>query len=166
MKADPETLAESARQQITPFTRLSDAEATRPCIDGMKPSAQDLAEMQARPDWPAFVQAVRRFQELQRNGAYQIVFFLNLIPPVCPDGDYFYDGRSIEHDFFVRLFSEGGPIVSAYPALLRTRPSEMPLVEAHAIGNANQLKAETLFEFLRGTGTVRLPTTSDIATRP
>ena len=151
MKADPETLAESSRQQITPFTRLSDTEAARPCVDGMKPSAQDLAEMQARPDWPAFVDAVRGFQDVNRRGAYRVIFFLNLIPPVCPDGDFFYDAKSIEHDYFVSLFSEGTPTVSAYPAFLKVRPSEMPLAEAHAIGNANQFKAEVLFEFLRKT---------------
>ena len=151
MKADPETLAESSRQQITPFTRLSDTEAARPCVDGMKPSALDLAEMQARPDWPAFVDAVRSFQDLHRRGAYQVAFFLNLIPPVCPDGDFFYDGKSIEHDHFVQLFANGTPVVSAYPAFLHVKPSEMPLAEAHAIGNANQFKADVLFEFLRKT---------------
>ena len=151
MKADPATIAESSRQQITAFTRLSNADAARPCVDGMKPSAKDLAEMQARPDWPAFVEAVRGFQDLHRRGAFQVAFFLNLIPPVCPDGDFFYDGKSIEHDYFVGLFGTGTPAVSAYPAFMHLKPSEMPLAEAHAIGNANQLKAEVLFEYLKQT---------------
>ena len=48
------------------------------------------------------------------------MFFLNLVPPVCPDGDFFYDGKSIEHEYFARLFSEAGtPTVSAYPAFLQ-----------------------------------------------
>lgn len=148
LKADPETLAESSRQQITSFTRLGDAGAARPCIDGMKPSAADLAEMQARPDWPAFVAAVRGFQDLNRRGAYQVLFFLNVVPPVCPDGDFFYDAKAIEHAAFMKIFSEGTPVVSAYPAFLHVKPSEMPLAEAHAIGNANQLKAETLAQYL------------------
>lgn len=152
MQASTETLAESARQQITPFTRFTDAEvAARPCPDGMKPSAEDLAEIQARPDWPSFVEAVREFQELNRQGAYQVMFFLNLIPPICPDGDFFYDGKAIEHDYFLQLFSAATPAVSAYPAFMRVKPSEMPLAEAHAIGNANQLKAEVLFEHLKQT---------------
>ncbi|MDP3716177.1 MAG: GDSL-type esterase/lipase family protein [Acidobacteriota bacterium] len=152
MQASTERLAESARQQITPFTRFTDAEvAARPCPDGMKPSAEDLAEIQARPDWPSFVEAVREFQELNRQGAYKVMFFLNLIPPVCPDGDFFYDGKAIEHDYFLQLFSVGTPAVSAYPAFMRVKPSEMPLAEAHAIGNANQLKAEVLFEHLKQT---------------
>jgi len=150
LQTNPDTLADSDRQQIGPFTRLSDAEvAARPCLEGMTPSAEDLAEMQARPDWPAFIDAVRGFQELNRRGAYKVVFFLNLVPPVCPGSDSFYDAKSIEHDYFVQLFSDGAPTVSAYPAFLHTLPSEMPLAEAHAIGNANQLKAEVLFNYLR-----------------
>ena len=103
-------------------------------------------------DWPAFVEAVSAFQALDRAREYRIVFFLNLVPPVCPDGDFFYDGKSIEHEYFLKLFSAAGtPTVSAYPAFLRVRPSQMPRAEAHAIGNANQLKAETLFAYLRAT---------------
>ena len=152
MHANTDTLAESARQQITPFTRFTDAEvAARPCMEGMKPSAKDLAEIQARSDWPPFVDAVRGFQDLNRQGAYKVMFFLNLIPPVCPDGDFFYDGKSIEHEYFVQLFGNGTPAVSAYPAFLYVKPSEMPLAEAHAIGNANQLKAETLANYLTST---------------
>lgn len=152
MQASTETLAESARQQITPFTRFTAAEvAAHSCPDGMKPSAEDLAEIQARPDWPSFVEAVRGFQGLNRQGAYKVMFFLNLIPPICPDGDFFYDGKAIEHDYFLQLFSAGTPAVSAYPAFMRVKPSEMPLAEAHAIGNANQLKAEVLLEHLKQT---------------
>ncbi len=149
MQASTGTLAESARQQVTPFSRFGEADlAAHACPDGMKPSAKDLAEIQARPDWAEFVAAVRGFQDLNRQGAYKVMFFLNLIPPVCPDGDFFYDGKSIEHEYFVNLFSQGTPTVSAYPAFLRVKPSEMPLAEAHAIGNANQLKAETLAAYL------------------
>ena len=120
-------------------------------MEGMKPSAKDLAEIQARPDWPPFVGAVRGFQDLNRQGAYRVMFFLNLIPPVCPDGDFFYDGKSIEHEYFVQLFGNGTPALRAYPAFLHVKPSEMPRAEAHAIGNANQLKAEVLFDHLQRT---------------
>ena len=155
---------EAAREQaLTPFDRFSDAQvAAQPCVGGMPPSAKDLAELQAQPDWPAFVDAVKAFQALERERKYRVVFFLNLVPPICPDGDFFYDGKSIEHEYFVRLFSEGGtPTVSAYPAFLHVRPSQMPRAEAHAIGNANQLKAETLFEYLRGRLSAELPARAD-----
>ena len=95
------------------------------------------------------MEAVRGFQDLNRQGAYKVMFFLNLIPPVCPDGDFFYDGKSIEHEYFLQLFSNGTPAISAYPAFMHVKPSEMPLAEAHAIGNANQLKAEVLFDYLK-----------------
>jgi len=143
---------EAAREQaITPFDRFSEAEAAAlKCAGGMPPSAKDLAELQSQPDWPAFVESVRGFQAVDRTREYRIVFFLNLVPPVCPDGDFFYDGKSIEHEYFLKLFSAAGtPTVSVYPAFLRVRPSQMPRAEAHAIGNANQLKAETLFAYLR-----------------
>jgi hypothetical protein len=93
---------EAAREQaITPFDRFSEAEtAALKCVGGMPPSAKDLAELQSQPDWPAFVEAVRAFQALDRAREYRIVFFLNLVPPVCPDGDFFYDGKSIEHEYF------------------------------------------------------------------
>jgi len=142
---------EAAQQQsITPFDRLTDQEvAANLCPNGMKPGAKDLAELQARPDFPAFVDAVRGLQALGRE-RYRLVFFLNYIPRQCPDGDFFYDAMALEHDFLVRLFSDGGTsTVSAYPHFLRVRPSQMPLAEAHAIGNSNQLKAEILFDYLR-----------------
>lgn len=154
------TEVEAAQQQaITPFDRFSESDAAAlRCVGGMPPSAKDLAELQAQPDWPAFVNAVRAFQDLDRKRVYPIMFFLNLVPPVCPDGDFFYDGKSIEHEYFVKLFSESGtPTVSAYPAFLRVRPSQMPRAEAHAIGNANQLKADTLFESLQGRLAAELP---------
>ena len=154
------TEVEAAQQQaITPFDRFSESDvAALRCVGGMPPSAKDLAELQAQPDWPAFVDAVRAFQELERRRNYRIMFFLNLVPPVCPDGDYFYDGKSIEHEYFVTLFSENGtPTVSAYPAFLRVRPTQMPRAEAHSIGNANQLKAETLFAYLQGHLAAELP---------
>lgn len=151
---------EAAQQQsITPFDRFTDAQlAANNCVGGMPPSAKDLVELQSQPDWPGFLDAVRDFQAIDRNRQHRLVFFLNLVPPICPDGDYFYDGKAIEHDYFVKLFSETGtPTVSAYPAFLRVRPSQMPRAEAHAIGNANQLKAETLFAFLRDRLAAELP---------
>ncbi len=98
---------EAAREQeITPFDRFSDAEvAARPCVGGMPPSAKDLAELQAQPDWPAFVDAVKAFQDVAVLAKYRVMFFFNLVPPVCPDGDYFYDGKWIETEYFVGLFS-------------------------------------------------------------
>ena len=45
-----------------------------------------------------------------------------------------------------------------YDAFRRVRPSQMPDAGGHAIGNANVVKAEALFAFLRD---VLLPQTTD-----
>ena len=88
------------------------------------------------------------------------MFFLNLVPPVCPDGDCFYDGKSIEHEYLPELLfrRRHADRVRTIRAFLHVRPSQMPRAEAHAIGNANQLKAETLFDYLRDTLPAELPT--------
>ena len=49
--------------------------------------------------------------------------------------------------YFVRTNS--APAVSVFDAFLHRRPSEMPQAIAHAIGNANMTKAETLFTYLK-----------------
>ena len=78
------------------------------------------------------------------------MFFVNNVPPVCPDGDVFYDGGSKAIDeLYLRVMGDGTPAVSCYDAFLHMRPSQMPNARAHAIGNANVVKAEVLFDFLR-----------------
>jgi hypothetical protein len=102
------------------------------------------------PGFPAWLSAVKAFQRLNRDGTYRVVFFLNDVPPVCPDGDVFYDGGSNTIDqFYMRILSNGTPAVSSFEEFLHMRPSQMPNATAHAIGNANDVKAQVLFEFLR-----------------
>ena len=143
-------IAASDQQQLRPFTRLTPTQAAAQlCLEGMREKDDNLEEMQAQPGWPAFVEAVRAFQQLHKSGQYKIVFFLNLVPPFCPGDDFFYDARPREHEFFYKLFSDGVPTVSAYREFLLVKPSEMPQAEAHAIGNSNLLKAEILLKGLR-----------------
>ena len=62
----------------------------------------------------------------------------------------FYDGGSSDIDaFYLRMLGDGTPAVSCYDAFLHMRPSQMPNARAHAIGNANVVKADVLFEYLR-----------------
>ena len=81
--------------------------------------------------------AVRGFQRLNAAGTYRVLFFLNDVPPVCPDGDVFYDGgsRTID-DFYLRVMSAGTPArehlrrVSPRPAVAdaeRQRPLDRQL---------------------------------------
>jgi len=138
-------------QQLTPFDRLSDDEVGRVnCVFGMKPNAGLIPAMEHGAGYSGWVNAVRAFQQLNRTGQYRILFFVNDVPPICPDGDVFYDGGSSAIDaFYLRMLGDGTPAVSSYAAFLHVRPSQMPNASAHAIGNANVVKADVLFEYLR-----------------
>ena len=138
-------------QQLTPFDRLSDEEVGRvDCVYGMKPDAGLIPAMERSAGFPAWLNAVRAFQQLTRSAQDQIIFFINDVPPICPDGDVFYDGGSSTIDaFYLRILGDGVPAVSSYDAFLHVRPSQMPNATAHPIGNANVVKADVLFEFLR-----------------
>src|SRR5262249_21324089 len=148
--ADATTLEE---QQLTPFERRSDEWVRLAnCVYGMKPNPEIVPALQRDPGYGAWMDAVRGFQRLNRDGAYRIVFFLNVAPPVCPDGgsDMFYaGGTSALNAFYLSMMDGGTPAVSTYEAFLHVRPSQMPHASAHAIGNTNSLKAEVLLDYLR-----------------
>jgi lysophospholipase L1-like esterase len=138
-------------QQLTRFNRLTDDEVGRVnCVFGMKPNADLIPAMEKGPGYADWLQAVRAFQQLNRSKRYRIVFFVNDVPPICPDGDVFYDGGSSAIDaFYLRILGDGTPAVSCYNAFLHVHPSQMPNATAHAVGNANVVKADVLFEYLQ-----------------
>ena len=140
-----------ARQRLTPFDRLTDDEVRQVnCVYGMKPNPATVPAMEQDPEYPRWVEAVRGFQRLHREGRYRIVFFLNDAPPVCPDSDVFYDGGSKAIDaLYLRVMGDGTPAATSYDAFLHVRPSQMPNATGHPVGNANVVKAEALFDFLR-----------------
>jgi len=144
-------IADMREQQITPYDRLTDEQVAHDsCVDGQTPNPALLEDMQKERTWPFWLRAVRRLQDLNRRAEYRIVFFLNEIPPVCPDGEIFYDGGSSqENEFLLRIMGDGTPALSVHDAFLHRRPSQMPNATAHAIGNSNLTKAEALFEYLR-----------------
>jgi hypothetical protein len=146
--ADASTLPQQA---LTPVERLTDAQVRDiNCIYGMKPNPTLIPAIEHAPGFARWLAAVRGLQRLNATGTYRIVFFLNDVPPVCPDGDVFYDGgtKAID-DFYLRIMSEGTLAVSCYDAFLHRRPSQMPNAAGHSIGNANAVKADVLFEFVR-----------------
>jgi hypothetical protein len=147
----PGTIADAPEQQFTAFDRLTDDQMRAVnCVYGEKRNPDNLPSMQRDSGWAAFVGSIRRLQALHASDAYRLVFFLNLVPPACPDGDVFYDGGSAEENrFFMELFGKNVPTVSSYDGFLHVRPSQMPQVSGHALGNANLIKAETLFGFLQ-----------------
>jgi hypothetical protein len=140
------------QQALTPYDRVSDAEADLPCQSGAGPSDMAaVAGMVSRePGYGAWRDAVNGFGRLNAAGQYRVVFYLNQIPLRCPSRDTFYDGGTrAENAFYMDVFSQAGPTVSCYDAFLHTRPSQMPNADEHAIGNANAVKADVLFTFLR-----------------
>jgi hypothetical protein len=149
-----EDVADATRlpqQQLTQTDRLDDEQVRAvTCAFGMKPNPELVPALQRDPGFARWVEAVRGFQQLHRDGRFRIVFFANDVPPTCPDGDVFYDGGSSAIDrLYVGILGEGTPVVSTYDEFLHRRPSQMPAANAHAIGNSNAVKADVLFVFLR-----------------
>ena len=143
-------VANLKQQALTEYARLTDDQVINPCPLGQKPNPADLDALKRDPGFPAWLHAVRELQRLHAEGAYRILFFLNVMPLVCPDGEHFYDGGvAQENELFLHVMGEGTPAVSVYDAFLHRLPSEMPMAVAHAIGNANMTKAEVLFAYLR-----------------
>jgi hypothetical protein len=138
-------------QRLTPYDRLSVEEvAARRCVDGERPDPAALAEMQQEAGWPAWVEAVRGFQRLHEQGRYRVLFFLNVIPPICDDHDFFHPGGTREvNELYLSVMRGVTPALSTFDTFLRRMPSQMPAARGHAIGNSNMAKAEILFEFLR-----------------
>jgi hypothetical protein len=102
------------------------------------------------PQMTAWLEAVKGFQDLARSGTYRIAFFVNMAPEVCQASDRFFDGGSLPvSDVISEVLGQDVPVTSSVRAFLPTRPSQMPGASGHSIGNANRLKADVLFEFLR-----------------
>ena len=139
------------QQALTPYDTLTDEQVRSVnCVFGMKPNPATIPRMQREPGYQAWLDAVKGFQDVNATGRYRVVFFLNDVPPICQEEDVFYDGGSRAIDeLYRRVTGNGTPVVSSYDAFLHVRPSQMPNARAHAIGNANRVKAEVLFEFLR-----------------
>jgi hypothetical protein len=136
------------QQRLSPYDWLSDDEvAAYRCPEGMKPDHAVVDAVQRQTGFRDWLEAVRGFQALQASGAYRIVFFLNVVPRECYDR--FYDATRVMNDFYLQVMGNGTPAVSCHEAFLHTRPSQMPFAAGHSLGNANALKANVLFDFLR-----------------
>jgi hypothetical protein len=148
--ADIGVVADSEMQQLTPYERLTEEQVRRnECEGGERPSPTLIPDIERDSGWPDWLRAVGQLQELHRSGSYRIVFFLNVVPPVCPDRDFFYDGgSSILNRFFLGILGNGTPALSVFDTFLHRRPSQMPYARGHAIGNSNATKAEALFLYL------------------
>ena len=139
------------QQAITKFDRLSDEQLRGSCPSAAPADRALVDAARRQPGYAEWLDAVRGFQRLNHEGAYRILFFLNVPPPQCPDTDeVFYDeGGNGLNALFMKVMSDGAPAVSMHDALLRVRPSQMPGIKGHSIGNSNVVKAEVLFNYLR-----------------
>ena len=72
-----------------------------------------------------------------------------MAPNVCPGEDRFVDAGAFEDEAAVRaILGQGTPVGSSVRAFLPYRPSQMPGASGHSTGNANRVKADSLFEML------------------
>jgi len=114
-----------------------------------RPAEQLRARLQTPdPDMAAWLEAVKGFHQLAAERTHRVAFFVNMAPEVCQAADRFFDGGSLEVDDIMRA-ALGPPVVSSTRAFLSHRPSQMPGAGGHSVGNANRVKADVLFAFLR-----------------
>lgn len=93
---------------------------------------------------------MRGLQQLHAAGVYRIGFFLNIAPDICEGMDRFYDAGAVAwSDAIEEQLARQTPAVSTVHEFLHYRPSQMPLADAHSIGNSNRVKADVLFRFVK-----------------
>lgn len=139
-----------AQRQLTDVERF---DAPIPCDLGNKaPSTDRLANrlVESTPNMTAWKRSVAEFQRLHREGAYRIGFFLNMEPDHCPIADRYAEGPVLEDEAaLTAIMNVGTPVRGTARAYLHYRPSQMPGAGGHSVGNANRVKADVLFEFVR-----------------
>ncbi|HJU41686.1 MAG TPA: GDSL-type esterase/lipase family protein [Vicinamibacterales bacterium] len=135
------------------FERLSDEDVRSfECAGiGPKGGSELAADLENRaPSLQPWFDAVQGFQDLHRSGAYRIVFFINMAPFGCTGADRFVDhGTGADNEALLEILGRDTPVVSSWREFLYYRPSQMPGAAAHSLGNANVVKAQALFLFLR-----------------
>jgi len=145
------TLADAKQQNLTAFDYVTDEELSRSCPTRPVPSTALADAARQQEGYGSWLDAVHGFQQLNREGRYRVVFFLNVAPLQCPDSDgtFFDDDGWGLNALFVREIGAGVPVVSAHDAFLHRRPSQMPGWKGHSFGNTNVVKADALFSYLR-----------------
>jgi hypothetical protein len=148
--------AEMPEQQLSPVQRFSDQEVNGfECVGLPDANSGDVARFRADArnsssavgQWLA---SVRALQDLHARGEYRIAFFLNMAPDVCEGADRFFDAGAVAwSDAIEEELARGTPAISSVREFLHYRPSQMPLADAHSIGNANRVKADVLFQLVQ-----------------
>jgi hypothetical protein len=140
-----------AGARLSDVDKFSDA-ATFRCPELEQQGRRDRLEDHLQGDAPSLVawrRSVAELQRLNRDGAYRIVFFINMAPNQCPSEDRFVDAGAFEDEAALRaIMEQGTPVFSSARAFLPYRPSQMPGASGHSTGNANRVKADALFDAL------------------
>ena len=144
---------QAAQQKLGGFERLSDEDVrTFQCLNTGPAGPPALAnDLRAHaPHLQPWFDAVSALQSLHRAGKYRITFFINMAPNECVEPDRFYDhGSGADSEALLEVLGKDTPAVSSWPEFLYYRPSQMPAASGHSLGNANLVKAQALFNFLR-----------------
>jgi GDSL-like lipase/acylhydrolase family protein len=150
------TASNRPEQQLTEAEYFDDEQVRNfVCIGTPKVDTESPGELSGRiqartPDIAPWLDAVSDLRRYAHDAGYPIVFFLNMAPNICTGQDRFYDaGALAENKALLEVFGHQSPAVSSARAFLHHRPSQMPGAYGHSIGNANRLKADVLFEYLR-----------------
>ena len=144
---------QAEEQKLGGFERLGDEDLRNfECVGtGDKGVAELAAAVRGRsPELKSWFEAVEGFQGLHRGGRYRIVFFINMAPNVCGEQDRFFDfGTGADNAALLEALGHDTPVVSSWREFLYYHPSQMPGAAGHSLGNANLVKAQALFDFLR-----------------
>ena len=115
------------------------------------PGSAAHAAVGREPEMTAWRRSVEALQQLHRDGSLShscssSTWRRNR----ASDKDRFHDNGAIEDDEALQaVLGEGVPVASSTRAYLHYRPSQMPGAAGHSVGNANRVKADVLFDFLR-----------------
>ena len=144
------------QQQLTDAERFTAEEVKTFVCVGLPPAnADDIDRLHHAAQDPAsdigrWLQSVRQLQRLHVTGAYRIGFFLNMAPDVCEGADRFFDAGAVAwSDAIESYLARDTPAISSVREFLHYRPSQMPLADAHSIGNSNRVKADVLFTLVQ-----------------
>jgi lysophospholipase L1-like esterase len=147
LMAQPGVITHLAAQQLTHPQPMTDRERER-CTAPAR--AFVASEFERTAGFQAWKDIVTTLQRLDSDRIYRIVFFVNAAPDTCQDRDVFDDRASKPlDDYILSVLGRGTAAVSSHDAYLHFRPSDMPGAIGHSLGNANAVKADALFQFLR-----------------
>jgi hypothetical protein len=143
-------VSQRPEQRLTQPDRLSDADVSQfTCVRGPAPKG-DVRPRLRNGSLAHWLDAVQLLQTWHRSGRYHVVFFINMAPGVCVEEDRFYDNGILDDDdALLEVLGDETPAVSSTRPFLHYRPSQMPAASGHAVGNANAVKADVLFRYLR-----------------